>query len=651
MSLKFSGASVEECVEKACSQYNVTRDELKYRIVKNEKHFFKKIVEIEVIQENIKKVEEVKIENEKSEEISVAKQKYGAKVQDGKIIVNDFEDDVTLTTIEPCENVILLVNGVQTNSKISVSADDNITYKFVEQEAVRDVKVSITTDKLEAYVTIDYKSQDEYKLVDCDYSNNLQLKVKKVGKKMPPKYTEKELKEILSDKGVRYGILEEELKEVCQQESVVEKLIAKGVPAIDDVPDKINLYFSDVNELVDYDTNDNKVDYRNRYLISNVQPGDVIAELIPGKEGKDGTNVLGLTIKKRPSKKLMLKAGENCTFKENKIISNVEGKPSIKGNTIAVNQVYKCEEVDLKSGNINFVGNVEIAKNVNEGMEVIAGQDLSVGKNVESANLQAGGNIDINGNVIASTIKSGADNVEVKMHKEDLMIYNEYVKQIIESAAQLRDRNMLEKSRYGEIVKLLIENKFRNMPSLSKKILKYNSESGRKDSLVSKFIISKILGLGPLKIEGNEELEEFSLWIEEEIDDMEGLGVNSADISISYAQGSTIEASGNVIITGKGQYTSNIVALGNIEFISDHAVCRGGELSAGNEIKLKTVGSVAGVNTVLKVPKTGKISADIAYSNTLFCFGEKQMMLEVSSKEVNAYIDKTGEIIIDKFVL
>jgi hypothetical protein len=68
-------------------------------------------------------------------------------------------------------------------------------------------------------------------------------------------------------------------------------------------------------------------------------------------------------------------------------------------------------------------------------------------------------------------------------------------------------------------------------------------------------------------------------------------------------------------------------------------------------MKLKTVGSSAGVNTILKVPKKGRITAEIAYNNTIFCFGEKQVMLEVSSKNVEAYLDKTGEITIDKFVL
>jgi uncharacterized protein (DUF342 family) len=196
-----------------------------------------------------------------------------------------------------------------------------------------------------------------------------------------------------------------------------------------------------------------------------------------------------------------------------------------------------------------------------------------------------------------------------------------------------------------------VKNKFKSLPKLSRSILNYNMSQGVQQSEITTFIINKLLGMGPLKIKEIKEIEEFEKIVEEEMEEIENLIVVPADVYLGYAQSATIEASGSVFITGKGQYTSNIVALNNIEFINEKAVCRGGTLSAGNEIKLKTVGSSAGVTTVLKVPKKGRITADIAYNNTIFCFGERQIMLEVSSKNVEAYLDKTGEITIDKFVL
>ena len=76
------------------------------------------------------------------------------------------------------------------------------------------------------------------------------------------------------------------------------------------------------------------------------------------------------------------------------------------------------------------------------------------------------------------------------------------------------------------------------------------------------------------------------------------------DVYLNYCQDTTVKATGDIFITGKGQYTSNLSANGNIDFQSSGAIARGGSLSAGKDIKAKTVGSIAGVTTLLKVPKT-----------------------------------------------
>lgn len=659
MSSLFSGSSIEQCIEKAIKALNVEKGSLKYKVTKNERRFFKKNVEIEILENDKESCQKNEIGNDKKTPIESINNMYvsektlnnGAKVENGKIIIKDFEDKNTLITIEPCREVNVTINGEKCDFETPVTSNDKIQYEFIEQKIQRETKINISKNKLQAYLTIRYEFIDEFELVDTQYEKNLKLKVKKIGQKYPPKYTVNELKELLKNKGIRNGILEDKLKEICDNYNVEEILIAQGIPAEDDIQDEVKLYFKDRNESPKYDTKESKIDYRNRYLIYNVAAGDVLAELIPGSEGKDGIDVFGALIKRNAVKRLSLKAGQNCNLNNNKIISNIEGCPSLKGNTVVVNKVYKIEQVDLTSGNIDFVGNVEIDKNVLEGMNVTAGGELYIGNNVERAAVQALGQIVVGGNVLNSTVKSVDDNLEIKNYSNNIVEYRNYIEQLIDSADQLKENNLLGKSRYGEIIKLLIENKFRQVPVLSKKILNYNTSNGIKENKITSFITNKILGLGPLNIKDSQELVDFYDRLNEEFEEVESVEVNVADIYIGYAQGSTIESSGNVYITGKGQYTSTIQSLGDIEFTSDNSVCRGGRLIAGNEIKLKTVGSLAGVSTILKVPKNGKITAEIAYNNTIFCFGEKSVLLEVSSKKLVAYVDKEDEIVVEKFVL
>lgn len=122
------------------------------------------------------------------------------------------------------------------------------------------------------------------------------------------------------------------------------------------------------------------------------------------------------------------------------------------------------------------------------------------------------------------------------------------------------------------------------------------------------------------------------------------------NVSIAYCQDSDIQSSGGVMITGKGEYISDIKASNSIKFIMEGSVARGGTLKAGEEIKCKVVGSTAGVSTKLQVGSEGNIWADIAYHNTIFKVGNRESVLDSPSKNVHAYL-KDGLIVVDKFVL
>lgn len=649
MGLKFSATSLGNCVEKACAELNISKDSLKYRVIKEERKFLKKVVEIEVINE-----EENKIDiGEKGiiTEVEEVTELFGAKVENGKIIVTESENKDGIITIKPCPGMILLINGQEVNGITPVTAEDIVEYKFEEIEPIRNIDISITNDKMEAYITIKYIPSHSYELVDHGYHKNLVLSKKKNSDKYPPKYTMAEIRELINSKGIRFGIIEEELEVICSEYGADNVLIARGLPAKDDISDEIQVLFKELEEVIDYEDSEERVDYRNRFSIANANIGDIIGKIVPGIPGNDGQNIFGVPVKRKTAKRVVIKIGEGCKLENNNVIATEEGKPAYRANTFVVNKLYKVDQVDLKSGNIDFVGDVEIAGDVCEAMEVKVGNELHVGKNVESAKVKSSGEIVINGNILNSTVTAGSENVERKQYLDNLVNLKDILSDLSASTEQVKANNLLGQKQDGEIIKILIENKFKSLPKLSRSILNYNMSEGVQHSDLTTFIINKLLGLGPLKIKDFRELTNLQEILQEEIEEIETLIVIPTDIYFAYAQGATIEASGSIYVTGKGQYTSNITALNKIEFTNEKSACRGGVLSAGTEIILKSVGSVAGVNTMLKVPKNGRIKADIAYNNTIFCFGEKQKMLEVSSKNVEVYLDKSGDIIIDKFVL
>ena len=142
--------------------------------------------------------------------------------------------------------------------------------------------------------------------------------------------------------------------------------------------------------IIDENSKEN-VDYKNVYSISNIEEGQILAQIIPAEAGQDGKNVCGEILKKKVIKSKIIKVGEGCKIEDNKIIATKTGRPSSKNGILSVNNMYKIQDVDMKSGNLNFVGDLDISGNINEGMTVKAGNYITIGKNVEVSTVIAGG--------------------------------------------------------------------------------------------------------------------------------------------------------------------------------------------------------------------------------------------------------------------
>ena len=645
MNLIFSAVSIDECLEKASDTLKINKNDLKYKIIKEERKFFRKKITIEI---QNKDLEDNNKENSLRQDTT---NRFGAQVKDGKIIVTPFDND-EIITIKGCEGVRLILNGEETNIIEGAKITDNIEYVIEEsQQAERTMEISVSKNKMEAYLSIKSVPQRIYKLEDCEPRKNLVLKRVLVEKKYAPQYTPEDIRNALKEKNVVFGVLDDVLKRICDSEEVICEVVAKGVQAVDPTPESMDILFKDYDKLKENIDTEVKVDYRNRFMLASVKTGEEIARIIPSKPGKDGKDVYGNDVKHKEASRIKFKIGEGCKYEDNKILATMEGKPSFRDNIFKVHQVYEVEDVDLSTGNINFVSDVRISKTVYEGMEVVSGNTIFVGKNVESAKITAASNIKIQGNIINSTVVAGDYSFKKKKYLLNLNDARNMIRELHSAIIQINSNSILEGRKVGELIKLLIENKYKALIPLCEDIIEYCSIQGVYDSPVTSFINNKIKGFGPLNITCEDELLDFIDILSEECDELESFEANDADIDTEYIQASKLDALGSIFIHGKGKYNSEITALKNIEFLQEKSVCRGGVISAGKEIKLKTVGSEAGVNTILKVPKDGVITADIVYSNTVFCIGEKQIMLDVSSKNVKAYMDKMGDIEIDKLLL
>ena len=308
--------------------------------------------------------------------------------------------------------------------------------------------------------------------------------------------------------------------------------------------------------------------------------------------------------------------------------------------------------MELKTGNIQFVGDVIVSGSVLEGMKVEAGNSILVKNNVEGAEISASGDVVVKGNVIKSNIAAGKEDVVTLEYLGDLKSMKEDISKLIASISQLKEMNVIGNATSdGEIIKILIETKYKNLPLTSIKVAKKILQEGNSQDELLFIIKNKILNVGTLNIDRYEELNDVATLIDNKISTLDRNLTLPVDVVLGYCQDSLVKSSGNIIFTGKGEYVSQMVASNSIIFQKEQSLARGGVIKAVKEIKCKIVGGLGGVSTRLIVENDGQIWADVAYQNTRFIIGEKEYILDVPSKNVHVYLDENRELVVDKLQL
>ncbi|WP_303883218.1 DUF342 domain-containing protein [Acetomicrobium mobile] len=239
----------------------------------------------------------------------------------------------------------------------------------------------------------------------------------------------KDLEDELKKAGVTFGIKRDLLEKACAEKIGHQwMIVAEGIKPIDGEDAHVDLKV-DLERLkpkVD-DPSAARVDLRELGAVINVFKGQVLAEKIPPKQGRDGINVLGKPIKAKQARDKNLPKGNNTEISEDglKLIAAIDGNLVVRDGKLHVMPVYEVDgDVDYSVGNVNFIGSVLIKGSVRDGFTVIAGSDIQVGGVVEAANLRASGRILIRGGIRGM----GRAHIEAESDIIALFIDQSYVK-------------------------------------------------------------------------------------------------------------------------------------------------------------------------------------------------------------------------------
>lgn len=135
------------------------------------------------------------------------------------------------------------------------------------------------------------------------------------------------------------------------------------------------------------------VDYSHLHLFDNVEPGKVVARLYPPHVGKAGVDAFGKSIASRvgqPKKVTHDKtierrnvSTENSTYEE-LVATGFGYLEEDNGNLCIKPELVVRENLDLRYGNIDFVGSIKVSGDVQPGFKVSADRGIEVAGAVQS---------------------------------------------------------------------------------------------------------------------------------------------------------------------------------------------------------------------------------------------------------------------------
>lgn len=258
--------------------------------------------------------------------------------------------------------------------------------------------VSLSKEDMVAHLIIEPQSKDEACSITID-----------------------ELVQILNESSVVYGINREQLGKIAN-DALLNKAVevARGKPPGKGRDAGFELLFETAGSKAPAVGDDGYIDYKSLNLISNATKGQPLAKKIAPGMGEPGMTVKGKELPGEVGKDRALPKGKNTDVSPDNpdlLIATQDGAITFANNLVSIDNVYKISsDVDMSTGNIDFVGSLKISGMVKAGFKVKAAGNIEIGKNIEDAEIISGGTIVAAGGFVGSGhgVIEAAEDVFVK---------------------------------------------------------------------------------------------------------------------------------------------------------------------------------------------------------------------------------------------
>jgi len=206
------------------------------------------------------------------------------------------------------------------------------------------------------------------------------------------------LKSLMVQYRVYHGVKEDVLTQLADKPIYRDKVeVAEGLRPQNGKDAYILYHFeTDQTKISLKEGANGRVNFKDLGIIQNVVQNQKLAEKILAENGVDGKTVTGKILPARAGNDIQLPVGNNVHVGDdgNTVLADINGQVILVSGKINVEPVFTVEgDVNLKTGNIIFLGTVVITGNVEDGFSVKAAGNIEVKGTVSKAELDAEGEI------------------------------------------------------------------------------------------------------------------------------------------------------------------------------------------------------------------------------------------------------------------
>jgi uncharacterized protein len=203
--------------------------------------------------------------------------------------------------------------------------------------------------------------------------------------------------QFLQNNNVTHGFLEDAIyrfeEEPVYREPV---LVAEGDKPVNGADATVVYNFDTDTNKVKLRETDGRVDFKELNIVQNVVEGQVLAKKKPAENGQAGRTVTGKLLPATDGGDTAIDVGKNVSLSEDgkTAVADINGQVIVHAGRITVEPVYVVSsDVNLKTGNVLFLGTVIVKGNVTDGFNVKASGNIEVMGNVGKSQLDSEGDI------------------------------------------------------------------------------------------------------------------------------------------------------------------------------------------------------------------------------------------------------------------